>query len=176
MTSMSGVPAGSSHDLDLSTVPAGAYTVQVVSDEPVVAGAMVRTAQTPAGGDLAWSASSAPVASLTGIAFVSQSTARHTDLLLSAPDKAGSIDVVSVAADGSTTTSTVDLTGGTTRVVPLTGVGARLRPRAGSGPVVAARELRVQLPQRTADQLEPVASDAVRPGSRRTSPKPRTER
>ncbi|WP_426562321.1 DUF5719 family protein [Angustibacter sp. McL0619] len=139
------VPAGSSHDVDLSAVPAGAYAVQVTSDEPVVAGAMVRTAQTAAGADLAWSASSSPVSSLIGLAYVAQPAGWQTDLLLSTPAKAGSIDVVSVGADGAITTSTVDLTGGITRVVPLVGASVWLKPRPGGGPVLAAREMRVQL-------------------------------
>jgi hypothetical protein len=139
------VGAGSSQDVDLSSLPPGAYALQVVSDEPVLAGAMVRTAQTAAGGDLSWSASSAPLGSLTGVAAVPDSATWHTDLLLSAPDKAGSVQLSFVAADGSTTTSTVDLTAGTTRVVPLSGQTAWLSPRQGSGRVVAAREIRVQL-------------------------------
>jgi hypothetical protein len=87
------------------------------------------------------------VSSLGGVAQVlSAPGVWRTDLLLTAPDRSGSMDVVSVAADGSTTTTTMDVTAGSTRVVPLVGVGAWLRPRPGTGPVVVAKELAVKLP------------------------------
>ncbi len=134
------VGAAASHDVDLGSVPPGAYTVEVTADVPVLAGAMVQRRGADGGvGEIAWSASSDPITSLAGVAGVQSADGWHTDLVLGAPGQDASLDVVTRAADGTTTTTAVQVTGGTTKVVPVTGASAWLRPQPGSGPVVAAR-------------------------------------
>ncbi|GAA4347152.1 DUF5719 family protein [Angustibacter luteus] len=140
------VAGGSSHDIDLSKVPSGAYAIQVDADEPVLAGAMVHSSLSPAGGDLVWSASSDAVTSLTGIAHAVSAPGWTVDVVLSAPDKAASLDVVTVQADGSAVSTPVDVTAGTTRVVPVAGTSVWLKAKAGSGPWYAARSTIVRMP------------------------------
>jgi hypothetical protein len=130
------VPAGSSRDVSLDSLPKGDYGLKVVSDVPVVAGAWVER-RAGGTGEFAWSASSGPVTSLAGIALADSSGAR-TDLVLTAPAQDGHVDVVSVASDGSTTTREVDVAAGTTQSVPVSG-SVWVRPQQGSGAVVAAR-------------------------------------
>jgi hypothetical protein len=122
-------------------VPAGAYTVQVTADAPVVAGALVQRRTSATGpGELAWSASSDVVTSLAGLADAGLGGRATTELVLGAPsDATAQVDVVSVAADGTTSTTSVQVTGKTTKVVTVSGASVWLRPSAGSGPVVAAR-------------------------------------
>ncbi|WP_460461535.1 DUF5719 family protein, partial [Angustibacter peucedani] len=133
------VPAGSSHDLDLSTVPPGAYAVEVTADVPVVAGALVqRRTGTTGPAELAWSASSDVITSLAGLARATLDSSR-TELVLTAPRTDAALDVVTTGADGTTTSTAVQVTGGTTKVVPVQGSAVWLRPAAGSGELVAAR-------------------------------------
>jgi len=64
------IAAGSATDIDLSSLPAGAYAVQVRGDVPVVAAVMVqrrRAARAPS--DLAWSGASSPIRTLGGLAL-----------------------------------------------------------------------------------------------------------
>lgn len=137
------VPAGSSRDLDLSGVPAGAYGVEVTSDVPVVAGAVVQRRSAPDGpGEIAWSASSDAVTSLAGVAGVegvAGVAGSRTDLVLTAPRTDVQVDVVIQRADGTSTTTAVRVAGGTTKVVPVAGRSAWLRPEPGTGELVAAR-------------------------------------
>ena len=132
------VPAGSTQDVTLDSVPAGAYGVEVVADVPVVAGAMVQRRAGDGPGELAWSASSRPVTSLTGLALADDTDGWRTDVVLTAPRQDAHLDVVTVADDGTTSTAPADVPAGTTRVVAVSGT-TWLRPREGSGEVVAAR-------------------------------------
>jgi len=62
--------AHSTKDIDLSALPPDAYAVQVRSDVPVVAAAMVDRRSAPgASSDLAWSGASAPITTLAGMAL-----------------------------------------------------------------------------------------------------------
>jgi hypothetical protein len=134
------VPAGSSRDVSLAGVPAGAYGVEVVADVPVVAGALVaRRAAGGGPGEFAWSASSGALTSLAGLAVADSSAATHTQLVLTAPRADAHLDLLSVTADGATTTTAVDVPSGTTRVVAAAAGTVWVRPRPGSGDLVAAR-------------------------------------
>ena len=62
--------AHSTKDIDLSALPGDAYAVQVRSDVPVVAAAMVDRRLAPgAPSDLAWAGASAPITTLAGMAL-----------------------------------------------------------------------------------------------------------
>jgi len=64
------VAGGSTRDIVLSTLPPGAYAVQVRADVPVVAAVLVDRRRAPRGpSDLAWSVASAPIATLAGLAL-----------------------------------------------------------------------------------------------------------
>lgn len=132
------VPAGSSKDIPLA-LPAGAYGVEVVADVPVVAGALVERRSADGRGEIAWSASSSPVRSLAGLARADTAAPWRTDLLLTAPRGEANLDLITVGADGTTSTAPVDVPAGTTRVVAAAAGTTWLRPRKGSGEVVAAR-------------------------------------
>ncbi len=162
------VPAGSSKDVSLAGVPDGAYGVEVVSDVPVVAGAMVQRRPDQSGpGELAWSATSDPVTSLTGLALADAASGWHTDLVLTAARDAAHVDVVTVGADGTSSTSQVDVPAGTTRVVAADGgqhlaAAAARQRRGGRGPLRAARRR-----GRADDHHRPVAAGAPDPGADR---------
>ncbi|KQX69899.1 DUF5719 family protein [Angustibacter sp. Root456] len=130
------VPAGTTRDVSLDSLPKGDYGLKVVSDVPVVAGAWV---ERRAGGigEFAWSATSGPVTSLAGVARADVSGGR-TDIVLTAPRQDAHVDVVTVAADGTATTREVDVAAGTTQAVQVSG-SVWVRPKQGSGEVVAAR-------------------------------------
>lgn len=58
-------------DIDLGSLASGAYGVQVRADVPVVAAAMVDRRRAAAPSDLAWSAASSPIRTLSGMALQS---------------------------------------------------------------------------------------------------------
>ncbi|HET8614876.1 MAG TPA: DUF5719 family protein [Actinomycetales bacterium] len=137
------VPGGSVRDLDLSTLPAGTYGVEVTADVPVVAGAMVERRRDADGvADIAW-LSSAP--SLTGEEHVlgfapasAGSQALTVTLALTAPTRDASVELVS----GTSPLSTVRVATGTTTLVTVPADQATfVRTTTGSGPVAAARLL-----------------------------------
>lgn len=134
------VPAGSSRDVDLSGVPAGAYAVEVTADVPVVAGALVQRRANPSGpGEIAWSASSRPIGSLAGVAGIDLGAGWRTDLVLTAPRGGATAQLTTRRPDGSMVPSTVQVAGGTTTVVPVDGTAVWVRPVGAGGPLVAAR-------------------------------------
>ncbi len=129
------VAGRSTRDIDLSSLPPGAYAVQVRADVPVVAAAMVdrrRAAGAPS--DLAWSVASLPIRTLAGMALPTSEVKGLTQRLdLAATTDPASVRVTTVGADGRVSTnevaiaadsvSTLSLNGATSVwVTPLTGL------------------------------------------------------
>jgi len=143
--------AHSTKDIDLSALPPNAYAVQVRSDVPVVAAAMVDRRLAPgAPSDLAWAGASAPITTLAGMALGDKALDGDKALgdkavggpggtgLMGRLDLAATYDpatvlVTTVGADGQTSSkevavaadsvSTLALDGATSVwVTPLTGV------------------------------------------------------
>jgi len=96
------VGAGSTRDIDLSSLPPGAYAVQVRGDVPVVAAVMVdrrRAASAPS--DLAWSVASSPIETMAGMVLPGSELKGLTARLdLAATQDAASVRVTTVRADG----------------------------------------------------------------------------
>jgi len=129
------VAGHSTKDIDLSSLPADAYAVQVRADVPVVAAAMTDRRSSPTGpSDLAWSGASAPIRTLAGTALHGAAEDGLTERLdLVATNVPGSVLVTTVGADGQATSKEVaigadsvlvtSLVGATSVwVTPLTGV------------------------------------------------------
>jgi Family of unknown function (DUF5719) len=132
------VPAQGSRTLDLGRLTPGGYVVEVVSDAPVVAGALLR--RTGAASDLAWFSSSAPVESPVGTAGLRGAPGWGSWVVVGAPRDRVRGDLVTMRLDGSTTTRAIDVAAGrVTTVGTGDAVAAWVRPRAGTGELVAAR-------------------------------------
>ena len=107
------IKAGATQDIDLGTLPPGSYAVQVRSDQPVVAGAMVERRSPGAGqSDFAWIASSAPIDGVTGtpvpsVGAASGGSAGWATLTLAATGAPVEATVTTVDATGKTTTAAV---------------------------------------------------------------------
>ena len=85
------VPGGAVREVDLSSMPAGAYAIQVRADHPVVAGVMSeRRPKTTGQSDFGWTTSTEPVTVVAG-----------------APLPAGAIASVMLVATGGTATATI---------------------------------------------------------------------
>jgi hypothetical protein len=136
------VPGGSARDLDLSSLPAGTYGIEVTADVPVVAGAMVGRRSDPAGvADLAWLASMPPLTGdqVLGVAGV---TAGRADLTATLALTAPTTDVSVELTSGTSAPVEVRVPAGTTKAVPVPAdQPAVVRAAAGTGPVVVARLL-----------------------------------
>jgi Family of unknown function (DUF5719) len=157
------VPGSATKDVDLGALPAGGYAVQVNGDVPVLAAVMTQRRRGPIGpADLAWSASTPPLAGPAGIGAVAPPSAVGT-LLLSAPGgAAGAVEVLSVAPDGVTDRSTVRVAAGSTRVLSLAaGRATWLVPQRGSGPVVGARVLQQPDPAGALITVTPLRATAL---------------
>lgn len=134
------VPAGGTLDVDLGDLPAGTYGAEVTADVPVVAGALVARGGGDGPADFAWLASTTPLRSLTGLAAVRSAQRWSTTLELTAPREDAAVDLTTVDAVGTTTTTTLRVPGGTSTLTALPdGQSAWLRPVSRSGEVVAAR-------------------------------------
>jgi hypothetical protein len=132
------VPGRSSRSLDLGNLRAGGYLVQVRSDEPVVAGALVQRAGVV--GELAWFGSTVPAGALVGGAGLRGGDGWSSRLVLAAPRDRVRAELVTVRDDGSSRTVPVDVTAGTVTTVDTgDAVAAWLRPGTGTGTLVAAR-------------------------------------
>jgi hypothetical protein len=96
------VAGGSTRDIDLGSLPAGAYAVQVRADVPVVAAAMVdRRGAATAPSDLAWSGASPPIRTLAGMALPASGVRGLGQRLdLAATGNPASVRVTTVGADG----------------------------------------------------------------------------
>ncbi|MBC7640099.1 MAG: hypothetical protein H7231_09995 [Rhodoferax sp.] len=134
------VPAGGTLDLDLGDLPPGTYGAEVTADVPVVAGAMVARGGDDGPADFAWLTSTTPLRSLTGLAAGRSAQRWSTTLELTAPREDAAVDLTTVDAAGTATTTTLRVRGGTSTLTALPdGQSAWLRPVSRSGEVVAAR-------------------------------------
>lgn len=127
------VAAGRTGSTVLTGLPRGNYSVQVISDEPVLAAAATRTSQ-KGPGDLAWAAAAPAVSTLTGLALP---TAVAASLGVTAVGRSAQIVVTSVDGRGGVTSVQHEITSGKPLQLPLPGarsvwVGVR------SGSVYAA--------------------------------------
>lgn len=120
--------AHSTKDIDLSTLPADAYAVQVRSDVPVVAAAMVDRRLNPgAPSDLAWSGASAPITTLAGMALgemalgVPGDTGLMGRLDLAATYDPASVLVTTVGADGQASSKEVAIAADSVSTLALDG-------------------------------------------------------
>ena len=132
------VPALSVRSVDLAGVPGGLYAVQLTSDAPVVAGVQIHPAiVTPLGRqDLAWTTAvpAIGVGHLAGFPLGQTSAPWTEAVALTAAGSDATVDVVSVASDGTETTQPAAVAGGTTTAVRLTtaATSAWIVPRTGS--------------------------------------------
>ncbi|MEP6631028.1 MAG: DUF5719 family protein [Lapillicoccus sp.] len=113
------VPGGAVRDIDLGSVPKGAYAIQLRADHPVVGGVMVE--RRPAGAaqsDFGWTTSTDPVAVVAGTPL--PAGARAT-LMLVATGEASSASVHTVAESGAVETKTYSLVADSTTTVDLAG-------------------------------------------------------
>jgi hypothetical protein len=117
------VPGGSTKDIDLSSLPPGAYAVQVSSDVPVVAAVMVdRRLAAGAPSDLAWSVASEPIKTLAGIALpATGAKGLKQHLELAATKAPASVRVTTVGTDGLVSTNQVALGADSVSTLPLAG-------------------------------------------------------
>jgi hypothetical protein len=128
--------AHSTKDIDLSALPADAYAVQVRSDVPVVAAAMVDRRLAPgASSDLAWSGASAPITTLAGMALSGLAPGDKTlggpgdpglmgRLDLAATYDPASVLVTTVGANGQATTKEVVIEVDSVSTVALDGAAS----------------------------------------------------
>lgn len=103
------VAGHSTKDIDLSSLPTGAYAVQVRADVPVVAAAMVdRRLAVGAPSDLAWSGASVPIRTLAGMALRgSEDSGLGERLDMAATTEPASVLVTTVGAHGQVNTKEV---------------------------------------------------------------------
>lgn len=111
------VAAGRTGASVLTGLPAGDYSVQVLSDEPVVAAASVRTALKGAA-DFSWAAAAPAVSTLTGLALP---TGVNATLGVTAVGGPAQIVVTSVDGQHKTTSVTRSITVGKPLLAPLPG-------------------------------------------------------
>jgi hypothetical protein len=131
------VPGGRTQDIQLSDLPAGAYALEVVSDEPVVAGATSATSSTEDGvADLAWAPASPPVTGLAG-APLPDLEQDWDGLLQLASTAGGTTEVLLVRADGEVSVQQEQVEPDTTAEVPV-GDATSVWVRPLSGEVSAA--------------------------------------
>ncbi len=117
------VAGGSTKDIDLSSLPTGAYAVQVRGDVPVVAAVMVeRRRAAGAASDLAWSTASLPVRTLAGMALPASGAEGLTQRLdLAATKDPASVRVTTVRPGGQVSTENVAIGADSVSTVPLDG-------------------------------------------------------
>lgn len=91
------VPGSSVRDLDLGSVPAGAYAIQLRADHPVVAGVMVERRSTGPQSDFAWSTSTDPITAVAGSPLPAGAAA---SLMLTSTGEASNASVYTVSESG----------------------------------------------------------------------------
>jgi hypothetical protein len=120
------VAGASTKDIDLSSLPAGAYAVQVVADVPVLAAVMVdrrRSAVSPS--DMAWSSATLPIATLAGMALpVSEVKGLTQRLDFAATTSPASVRVTTVGAGGQVSTTEVAIGADSVSTLPLDGASS----------------------------------------------------
>ncbi len=118
------VAAHSTKDIDLGSLPPGAYAVQVRADVAVVAAAMVErrvAADTPS--DLAWSGASTPIRRMAGMPLHRAADDGLIERLDLAATKApATVLVTTVGADGHVSTKEVAIGADSVTLVPLVDV------------------------------------------------------
>jgi len=121
------VGPGSTRDIDLGSLPPGAYGVQVRSDVPVVAAVMVDSRQTTSGpSDLAWAAASSPIRKLAGMVLPASSVSGFTHRLdLVATTAPADVQVTTVGPDGAASTKKVAIAADSVSVVWLKGASSK---------------------------------------------------
>ena len=133
-TGVTRLAAQSTTDIDLSALPPDAYAVQVRSDVPVVAAAMVERRLAPgAPSDLAWSGATAPVTTLAGMAMGGPGGAGLLGRLdLVATYDPASVLVTTVGADGQASTREVAIAADSVSTLALEGAtSVWVTPRTG---------------------------------------------
>jgi hypothetical protein len=117
------VQGGATTDINLGSLPPGAYAVQVSSDVPVVAAVMVdRRRAAGASSDLAWSVASEPIRTLAGMALPATEVKGLTQQLeLAATKTPASVRVTTVGADGLVSTKQVAIGADSVSTMPLAG-------------------------------------------------------
>lgn len=128
------VAGRSTKDIDLGGLAPGAYAVQVRSDVPVVAAAMVerrRAANAPS--DLAWSVASSPISTLGGMALPgSDVKGLNARLDLAAAQEPASVLVTTVGAGGRISTKEIAIAADSVSTVPLdAATSVWVTPRSG---------------------------------------------
>lgn len=120
------VRSGSTRDIDLGSLPPGAYGVQVRADVPVVAAVMVDSRRAASGpSDLAWSAASSPIRTLAGMVLPGSSVKGFTHRLdLVATTEPATVRVTTVGPDGRASTSRVTIAADSVSTVSLKGASA----------------------------------------------------
>jgi hypothetical protein len=120
------VAGASTKDIDLSSLPAGAYAVQVVADVPVLAAVMVdrrRSAVSPS--DMAWSSATLPISTLAGMALpVSEVKGLTQRLDFAATTSPASVRVTTVGAGGQVSTTEVAIGADSVSTLPLDGASS----------------------------------------------------
>ena len=129
------VAGQSTRDVDLSSLPPGAYAVQVRADVPVVAAATVdRRLKPGVPSDLAWSGASSPIRTLAGMALrgVTTDNGFNERLDLAATKGPASVLVTTITADGTVSTKEVAIEADSVLSVPLVkATSVWVTPRAG---------------------------------------------
>ncbi len=116
------VPAGRTASVALAGLAAGSYSVQVISDVPVVAAALIRA--TPSGtGDIAWATGAVPVTTLTGAALPTGLTTTAT-LGVATTTGTARIVISTVDAAGAVVSTTKTLTPSSPVLQPLPGAAS----------------------------------------------------
>jgi len=120
------VAGRSTKDIDLSSLPPGAYAVQVRADVPVVAAVMLdRRRAGGAPSDLAWSVASLPIRTLAGMALPSSQVKGLTQWLdLVATGSPGSVLVTTVGAGGQVRSQQVVIGGDSVSTLLLDGASS----------------------------------------------------
>ncbi len=120
------VGAGSTRDIELGSLPPGAYGVQVRSDVPVVAAVMVDSRRTSTGpSDLAWAAASLPIRTLAGMVLPGSSVSGFTQRLdLVATSAPSTVMVTMVGPDGGASTKKVAVAQDSVSIVSLKGASS----------------------------------------------------
>ena len=120
------VAGASTRDIDLSSLPAGAYGVQVIADVPVLAAVMLERRQSASSpSDLAWSAATLPIKTLAGMALpVSQVKGLTDSLDLAATHGPASLRVTTVGPEAQVSTKEVAIASDSVVTLPLDGASS----------------------------------------------------
>jgi hypothetical protein len=146
------VPAHTVKDIDLSSVPPGNDALELTSTAPVVAGVLLAPGAPGVERDLAWTAATPSITDPAGLAgfplgptvtpaapgTASPPTPWTYALFVTAAAQDSTVQVETVAADGTPTSRQVVVAAGTTTTVPLTGPAVSGWLRVVSGSVNAA--------------------------------------